>query len=223
MSTATISITPENDVDHITYNNGMSSTQEQIDSDGEVCKEHNCSKSSNITKHEISCQTDISAENCEIKEKTQQFGPKTFQEKCIDTLLNVTLITKLVSMLSNAGCLENFVQLVTHITEGTMSYMNIAFLLCLDVVKLHSCITKTAMRFCRETKQFWEVVYKVCKGKGLHLFSGSKNRGCLQSKTMYRGSYDPAYSNHNFAVLDVKSLIYLIWYSHEYLRVPSRC
>ena len=40
MSTVTISITPENDVAHITYNNGMSSTQGQIDSDGEVCKEH---------------------------------------------------------------------------------------------------------------------------------------------------------------------------------------
>ena len=100
-----------------------------------------------------------------------------------------------------------FVQLITHIAEGTMSCMNIAFLLCLDVAKLHSCVTTTAMHFCRETKQFWEVVYKVCKGKGLHLFSGSKNRGCLQSKAMYRGSYDPAHSNCNFAVPDVKSLI----------------
>ena len=87
-------------------------------------------------------------------------------------------------MLSNAGCLENFVQLVTNIAEGTMSCMNIAFLLCLDVAKLHSCITTTAMKFHHETKQVWEVVYKVCKGKGLHLFLGSKNRGCLQSKKM---------------------------------------
>ena len=63
------------------------------------------------------------------------------------------------------------------------------------------------MRFHQETKQFLEVVYKVSKGKGLHLFSGSKNRGCLQSKTMYRGSYDPSHSNHNFAVPDVKSMI----------------
>ena len=110
-------------------------------------------------------------------------------------------------MLSNAGCLENFVRLVTSIAEGTMSCMNISFLLCLDVAKLHSCITTTAMRFHHETKQFWEVVYKVCKGKGLHLFSGSKNRGCLQSKKMDRGSYDPALSNHNFAVPDIKSLV----------------
>ena len=132
----------------------------------------------------MSSQTDISSETFEIKEKKRVIGPKTFQEKCIDTLLNVMLITKLVSILSNAGCLENFVQLVTHISEGTTSCMNIAFLLCLDVAKLHSCITTTAMQFRRETKQFWEVVYKVCKGKGLCLFSGSKNSGCLQSKSM---------------------------------------
>ena len=83
------------------------------------------------------CQTDITCDTMEIHEKKKVIGPKTFQQKCIETLLNVTLITKLVTMLSNAGCLENFVQLITHISEGTMSCMNIAFLLCLDVVKLH--------------------------------------------------------------------------------------
>ena len=114
----------------------------------------------------MSCQTDITADNCDIKEKRPQFGPRTFQEKCIDTLLNVTLITRLVSVLSNAECLENFVEMVMHIAEGMMSCMNIVFLLCLDVAKLHSCVTTMAMRFHRETKQFWEVVYKVCKGKG---------------------------------------------------------
>ena len=153
------------------------------------------------------CQTDITCDTMEIHEKKKVIGLKTFQKKCIETLLNVTIITKLITMLSNAGCLGNFVQLVTHISEGTMSCMNISLLLCLNVPKLHSCITRTAMHFRKETKQFWEVVYKVCKGKDLCLFSGSKSRGCLQSKSMKRGSYDPASSNHNFAVPDVKSLI----------------
>ena len=206
MCTPDMSITHENGCYDVTHSNDIWSTDAEIGMDQSHCTESNSAQSSLSTKHDISCQTDINAKNCEITEKKQQFGPKTFQEKCIDTLLNVTLITKLVSMLSNAGCLENFVQLITHIAEGTMSCMNIAFLLCLDIAKLHSCVT-TAMCFCRETKQFWEVVYKVCKGKGLCLFSGSKNRGCLQSKAMYRGSYDPAHSNNNFAVPNVKSLI----------------
>ena len=61
------------------------------------------------------------------------------------------------------------------------------------------------MRFRKGTKQFWEVVYRICHGKGLRLFSGSKNQGCLQSGGQ-RGTYDPDKSNHNFAVPDEKSL-----------------
>ena len=48
---------------------------------------------------DMSSQTDITSETFEMKEKKRVIGPKTFQEKCIDTLLNVMLITKLVSML----------------------------------------------------------------------------------------------------------------------------
>ena len=81
MSTANISITPENDFYHITDNNGMGSTWGQIVSDGEVCKQDNCSKSSNITKHEISCQTDITAKNCEIKGEDTTVWPKNIPGK----------------------------------------------------------------------------------------------------------------------------------------------
>ena len=135
MCTPDISITHENGCYDLTHNIGIRSTDGEILMDETVSIENNTCQSNNMTKHDISCLTDINAENCDIKEKKQQFGPKTFQEKCIDTLLNVTLITKLVSMLSNAGCLENFVQLVIHIVEGTMLCMNIAFLLCMDVAK----------------------------------------------------------------------------------------
>ena len=61
------------------------------------------------------------------------------------------------------------------------------------------------MRFRKGTKQFWEVVYRICHGKGLRLFSGSKDQGCLQSGGQ-RGTYDPDKSNHNFTVPDKKSL-----------------
>ena len=148
MCTPDISITDENDCYDLTHNIGIRSTDGEIITDEKVSTENSTCQSNNITRHDISCQTDINAEICDIKEKKQQFGPKTFKEKCIDTLLNVTLITKLVSMLLNVGCLENFVQLVTHIAEGTISCMNIAFSLCLDVTKLLSCITTIAMRFC---------------------------------------------------------------------------
>ena len=86
-------------------------------------------------------------------------------------------------LLYSVGCLQNRVYLVKYIADSTMSSLNIAFLLCLHVAKFHGCVTSTVMRFRKEMKQFWEVVYRVCKGKGLRLFSGSKNRGAVTNKT----------------------------------------
>ena len=115
------------------------------------------------------------------------------------------LMTKFVKVLYESSALEDFVKLLTQLSEGTLDTMNMSFLLCLEVAKLQSLQTTTAMRFRKETKQFWEVVYRICHGKGLRLFSGSKNKGCLQSGGQ-RGTYDPDKSNHNFAVPDEKSL-----------------
>ena len=84
-----------------------------------------------------------------------------FQETCTDTLTNIVLIRQLVDMLYSVGCLQNLVYLVKYIADGTMSSLNIAFLLCLGVAKFHSCVTSTVMRFRKETKQFWEVVFRV--------------------------------------------------------------
>ena len=131
----------------------------------------------------------------------------TFKDNCIETLCNITLISTLVDRLSNAGCLEDFVKLVKQLSNGTVSAMNIAFLLCLDVARFHSCVTSTVMHFRKETKQFWEAVYRICKGKGLRLFSRSKNRGGVQNKSAYGGNYCPKDSSVNFVVPDEKSLV----------------
>ena len=125
---------------------------------------------------------------------------------CLAKLCDETLMTKLVEELHENSSLEDFVKLINQLANGTMDAMNMSLLLCLDVVKLQSLPTKTAMRFRKETKQFWEVVYCICHGKGLHLFSGSKNQGCVQSASSVHGIYRPSSSNHNFAVPDKKSL-----------------
>ena len=57
---------------------------------------------------------------------------KTFKETCTDTLTDIVLIRQLVDVLYYVGCLSNFVCLVKYIANGTMSSLNIAFLLCLD-------------------------------------------------------------------------------------------
>ena len=49
-------------------------------------------------------------------------------------------MTKLVEVLYDSSTLEDFVKLITQLSEGTLDAMNMN------------------MRFRRETKQFWEVV-----------------------------------------------------------------
>ena len=113
---------------------------------------------------------------------------------------------KLVKVLHDNSSLEDFMALITQLADSIIDPINMAFLLCLDVVKLQKLQTTTSMRFRVETKQFWEVVYRVCHGKGLRLFSGSKSQGSLQSGHTTRGNYNPKESCHNFAVPNENSL-----------------
>ena len=145
---------------------------------------------------------DTSEHEHDVMYNINEEGYKKF---CLAKLCDKDLMEKLVEVLYHSLTLEDFIKLITQLAEGTLDAMNMSFLLCLEVAQLKSLKSTTAMRFRRETKQFWEVVYRICHGIGLHLFSGSKNQGCIQSGGD-RGSYDPEKSNHNFAVPDKKSL-----------------
>ena len=129
-----------------------------------------------------------------------------FKQLCLQVLRDVDVISKVVEVLYKSEGLEDFVSLVTQLSNGTLSPKNIAFLLLLDRVHLNSCATTTAMRFRPDTHQFWEVVFCICHGKGLHLFSGSKNQGSLQNKSTTRGHFGPMEGNMNFTAPDEKSL-----------------
>ena len=91
---------------------------------------------------------------------------------------------------------------MSQLADGKMDPMNMSFLLCLEVACLQACKSTTNMQFQPETHQFWKVIYHVCHGKGLRLFSGFKNQGCLQNGSTKRGSYPPCTSCHNFVVPD---------------------
>ena len=95
-----------------------------------------------------------------------------YKKFCLAKLCDEELMIKLVEVLYESSTLEDFVKLITQLSEGSLDTMNMSFLLCLEVAKLQSLQTTTAMRFRKETKQFWEMVYRICHGKGLKLFSG---------------------------------------------------
>ena len=113
---------------------------------------------------------------------------------------------KLMQILNDADCLEDFVGMVQLLRCGKMSPKILASQLCMDVSRFLNCKTTTAMRFRCDTKQFWEVVLHIGHGKRIRLCSGSKNQGALQSKANERGLFLPTENHINFSIPDVKSL-----------------
>ena len=125
---------------------------------------------------------------------------------CYAEIRNQQLVRNLLENLYVAGCLPDFMLLVTQLASGKLSPLNIAFLLCLECAKWQSLKSTTQMRFRDVIKKFWLVVYRLLKGKGLRFFSGPKNYGQVISKMITRGKYDPEQSEINFAVPDERQL-----------------
>ena len=131
---------------------------------------------------------------------------RPYVRHCYAEIRNQQLLRNLLENLYVAGCLPDFMLLVTQLASGKLSPLNIAFLLCLERAKWQSLKSTTQMRFREVTKKFWLVVYRLLKGKGLRFFSGPKNYGQVISKVTTRGKYDPDKSEINFAVPDERQL-----------------
>ena len=131
---------------------------------------------------------------------------RPYVRHCYAEIRNQQLVRNLLENLYVAGCLPDFMLLVTQLASGKLSPLNIAFLLCLERAKWQSLKSTTQMRFREVTKKFWLVVYRLLKGKGLRFFSGPKNYGQVISKVTTRGKYDPDKSEINFAVPDERQL-----------------
>ena len=61
-----------------------------------------------------------------------------YKKFCLAKLCDEVLMTKLVEVLYESSTLEDFVKLITQLSEGTLDTMNMSFLLCLEVAKLQS-------------------------------------------------------------------------------------
>ena len=101
---------------------------------------------------------------------------KYFKQLCLQVLCDVDVISKVVEVLYKSEGLEDFVSLLTQLSNGTLSPKNIAFLLLLDRVHLNSCATTTAMCFHPETHQFWEVVFRMSWERFMSVFRVEKSR-----------------------------------------------
>ncbi len=93
----------------------------------------------------------------------------------------VSLMPNVVQHLRDAGVLSSFVKFNRLAGQGTFPMRNIAFLLFLDVAEWFSGDCTSGMRYkFPETWKFWNIGYKLFKGRWLRFMSGPKNKGDLQ-------------------------------------------
>ena len=107
---------------------------------------------------------------------------------CYTEIRNQQLVRNLLENLYVAGCLPDFMLLVTQLASGKLSPLNIAFLLCLECAKWQSLKSTTKMRFREVTKKFWLVVYRLLKRKGLVFFLDPKTMDKLYQKLQLEGN-----------------------------------
>ena len=147
-----------------------------------------------------------SSSSSDSESDDEDFWNRPYIRNCCRQLKNDNFVRNLVQKLYRSQCLRDFILLVTQLADGSLSPLNIAFLLCLERAKWQSLKSTTQMRFRNVTKKFWLVVYRLLKGKGLRFFSGPKNYGQVISKETTKGKYDPKKSEINFAVPDERYL-----------------
>ena len=63
------------------------------------------------------------------------------------------------------------------LSNGKLPHDNIVVQLLFERAKFQDYKNTDEMRYCKVTKLFWSIVYRLCKGVGLKFFSGEKNWG----------------------------------------------
>ena len=146
---------------------------------------------------------EISDQNNELEETNLNL---TFQEKCLEKLSDKKFQRDLIYNLDKSGDLYDFMQLLELLSNGQLPTDNIVLQLLLDRVRFQTCSNTVGMRYRDVTKNFWSIVYRLCKGAGLKIFSGEKNWGQVVLKTSEKSKYAPEKAHINFAVPDEKRL-----------------
>ena len=86
------------------------------------------------------------------------------------------------------GHLQSYTKWCHLIAENKFLMDNICFLLFLDIVQWFSKSTTSEMRYIRsETRRFWEVGYRLFKGKFLRFMSGPRSYGQITDGSIEKG------------------------------------
>ena len=129
-----------------------------------------------------------------------------FRVSALKKLKDTDLLDKLKEILDESSQLFDFMSLLEHLTSKRIPCTNIVFVLLLERARFESCSNTVGMRYCKLTKKFWSIVYRLCKGIGLKFFSGEKHWGQVVSKKSRKSRYEGRSGKVNFAVPEEKLL-----------------
>ena len=89
------------------------------------------------------------------------------KEAALKLHLDEDVISSLIEELDKEHLLKHYMLLVKQLVSGDLPVTNMAILSALKRAKLQSLKSTTVMKFHPRYKQFFEVVYRIIKGKGI--------------------------------------------------------
>ena len=87
------------------------------------------------------------------------------------------LLDKIIDKLDESGDLNDFMTFLKLLSNGKLPHDNIVVQLLFERAKFQDCKNTVGMRYCKVTKLFWSIVYRLCKGVGLKFFFRWKELG----------------------------------------------
>ena len=119
----------------------------------------------------------------------------------------IQLVPVVAEKLRQSGCLDTYSKWCHMMSEDRFPIENICFQLFLNVIEWYSAPNTSEMRYIHdETKQFWEVGYRLFKGKFLRFMAGPRGLGQIVTGNQEKGKCSAVDSNINFAVPFLQTL-----------------
>ena len=116
------------------------------------------------------------------------------------------IIIKKLSAISLCLCLRSVsMSLICLLATCKMSALDLPLLLVLEKVHSLSVPSTNLMNYRPQTLKFWQVDYRLLKGKAIRLFSGPQNQGAILGGQI-AGTCSPEGAELNFAVSSVQIL-----------------
>ncbi|XP_053404619.1 uncharacterized protein LOC128558653 [Mercenaria mercenaria] len=147
------------------------------------------------SENEINLFLNIGAD----EEKSQKNNDDSVEEDDVKYLKEILPVV--LDKLREHGQLDLYKKWCSLVAADKFPLDNICYLLFLDVIQWYSNPITSQMRYFQsETLKFWEVGYRLFKGKFLRFMSGPRSTGQVVSGEQSKGYCSSIESNVNFAV-----------------------